>query len=239
MLRLLGEPLGAAHTRLSDEGQLQADLVSAVAGAVGHPPVGIAADEFRPVDEDVVGTHADVAAALPACLPAADVDCLRRGGVFCGVDEDRLDVAQAADWCKRHNIPVIHLDTAALRAGRKGISTHNGARLAWGITDHTDPGAGFPMDVFLDLTRKAMTMTQPTTSAAAAGSVKSDLEALLGDKAYQSLVPGSSVRLSILDILRLGDRYDYEAAGTLAEITKRLERIEATLDRVESMTKGL
>ncbi|HHI6724364.1 TPA: N-acetylmuramoyl-L-alanine amidase [Staphylococcus aureus] len=56
---------------------------------------------------------------------------------------------QVAAWSKKHNIPLVAVDGAGLRAGTRGVSTHNAARV-WGNTDHTDPGAGFPMDVLLE-----------------------------------------------------------------------------------------
>lgn len=61
-----------------------------------------------------------------------------------------------ATWCRRYDIPPRDLSVAQLRAEARGISTHNAARLAWGYTDHTDPGAGFPMDVLLDLIRRQL-----------------------------------------------------------------------------------
>lgn len=63
---------------------------------------------------------------------------------------------QVAAWAKKYSIPLVEVDGAGLRAGRRGVSTHNAARV-WGNTDHTDPGSGFPMDVLL---AKA---SQPTT----------------------------------------------------------------------------
>lgn len=56
--------------------------------------------------------------------------------------------AQVAAWSTRHNIPLIPIDGGGLLKGRRGVSTHDAAR-AWGGTDHTDPGRGFPMDVLL------------------------------------------------------------------------------------------
>lgn len=39
------------------------------------------------------------------------------------------------------------------RGKRTGIITHNQARLAWGGTDHTDPGPNFPMDYLVALVK--------------------------------------------------------------------------------------
>jgi len=56
--------------------------------------------------------------------------------------------------CAEHGIIPRLLTTAEIRAGKTGIITHNQARLAWGGTDHTDPGPNFPMDHLLALLTK-------------------------------------------------------------------------------------
>jgi len=48
--------------------------------------------------------------------------------------------------CAHHEIPVRLLSVRDIKAGRGGIITHNQARIAWGGTDHTDPGPNFPLD---------------------------------------------------------------------------------------------
>jgi hypothetical protein len=61
-----------------------------------------------------------------------------------------------AEKSQEHNIPLEFVDAAGLRAGRRGVTTHNEVRLAFGRTDHTDPGPGFPMDVLLDAARNRL-----------------------------------------------------------------------------------
>lgn len=57
---------------------------------------------------------------------------------------------QIAIDCKQFGIPVRLLTIAEMRGGTaKGFITHDMARQAWGGTDHTDPGPGFPMDHLL------------------------------------------------------------------------------------------
>lgn len=71
--------------------------------------------------------------------------------------QDRLlrsGALYVAHWAYVHKIPVVALTPAQLRAGQRGITTHDGTRIAWGGTDHTDPGPGFPMDVFLRYVRE-------------------------------------------------------------------------------------
>lgn len=69
--------------------------------------------------------------------------------------------AQVAAWSKKHNIPLVAVDGAGLRAGTRGVSTHAAARV-WGTTDHTDPGAGFPMDVLLEKAKNFQTSPPET-----------------------------------------------------------------------------
>jgi len=54
-------------------------------------------------------------------------------------------VADAA----KYGIPLVRRTVAELKAWRKGITSHNDLRLAFGGTTHTDPGGNFPWDVFL------------------------------------------------------------------------------------------
>lgn len=69
---------------------------------------------------------------------------------------------QVAAWSNKHNIPLVHIDGSGLLAGRRGVSTHDAARV-WGGTDHTDPGKNFPMDVLLATAEKLK--TNPAQSA--------------------------------------------------------------------------
>lgn len=66
-----------------------------------------------------------------------------------------------ADWCQLHGIPVIKRDGVELRAGKWGIAGHDDARIAWGVTDHTDPGKNFPWDVFLRYVEEATEKDKP------------------------------------------------------------------------------
>lgn len=53
--------------------------------------------------------------------------------------------------CADHGITPRLLTVEQIKAGTSGIITHNQARLAWGGTDHTDPGPGFPLDYLVQL----------------------------------------------------------------------------------------
>ncbi len=49
----------------------------------------------------------------------------------------------------KFGIPIQRRTVAELKAWKPGITSHNDLRLAFGGTTHTDPGANFPWDVFL------------------------------------------------------------------------------------------
>lgn len=50
-----------------------------------------------------------------------------------------------------YGIPLERRTVAELKAYVPGITSHNDLRLAFGVTDHTDPGEAFPWDVFLQI----------------------------------------------------------------------------------------
>lgn len=60
-----------------------------------------------------------------------------------------LLAAQIRKDCAAHGITPRLLTVEEIQAGKTGIMTHDQARRAWGGTDHTDPGPGFPMDHLL------------------------------------------------------------------------------------------
>lgn len=60
-----------------------------------------------------------------------------------------LLAAQIRRDCAAHGITPRLLTVEEIKAGKTGIMTHDQARRAWGGTDHTDPGPGFPMDHLL------------------------------------------------------------------------------------------
>ncbi len=69
------------------------------------------------------------------------------------LDQERMlraGAAVCAYWAKTHNIPVEKTDGT-----RRGFCGHGDLR-KFGGTDHTDPGPGFPWDVFLRYVNEAM-----------------------------------------------------------------------------------
>ena len=62
---------------------------------------------------------------------------------------------QAAPYIRadaeKYGIPLKRCSVDDLKARRKGITSHNDLRLAYGGTTHTDPGPNFPWDVFMQI----------------------------------------------------------------------------------------
>ncbi|MCH6196895.1 N-acetylmuramoyl-L-alanine amidase [Corynebacterium mastitidis] len=83
----------------------------------------------------------------------------RRGDWLAADHQLELGAAVVADWCKRYNIPAVKINGADLRAGKRGIGGHGDAAAAWGETDHSDPGAGFPWDVFIQKVQRHISGT--------------------------------------------------------------------------------
>lgn len=75
----------------------------------------------------------------------------------------QLDLAArpVADWCKRYGIPARKITANEARAGVRGICGHGDVSQAWKETDHTDPGAGFPWDVFIERVKHFMNPPAP------------------------------------------------------------------------------
>ena len=78
-----------------------------------------------------------------------------------------LLAAQIRKDCAAHGITPRLLSVSEIKAGKTGIMTHDQARRAWGGTDHTDPGPGFPMDHLLDLVKGAAAPSVPDASGIA------------------------------------------------------------------------
>jgi hypothetical protein len=60
-----------------------------------------------------------------------------------------------AQWCRDYQIPVRHLTPAQVEASQSGIIGHGDYTLGTGDGTHTDPGIGFPWDVFVSLVDNA------------------------------------------------------------------------------------
>jgi N-acetyl-anhydromuramyl-L-alanine amidase AmpD len=58
-----------------------------------------------------------------------------------------------ADLCRTYRIPVTWLYAADLRAGKRGITTHDAVSKAFRRGSHWDPGTGFPVERYLSSVR--------------------------------------------------------------------------------------
>ncbi|MEO5577129.1 MAG: N-acetylmuramoyl-L-alanine amidase [Gaiellaceae bacterium] len=61
--------------------------------------------------------------------------------------------ALVAELSRKYAIPVTWLYAADLRAGKRGITTHDAVSKAFKRGSHWDPGSGFPIERYLGLVR--------------------------------------------------------------------------------------
>jgi len=76
-----------------------------------------------------------------------------------------LDISAqlVAKKCLEYSIPIKHLTPSEMRAGARGICSHNDVRLAWGKTSHTDPGPNFPWDYYISRVKHFAQPSKPET----------------------------------------------------------------------------
>ncbi|MFN0154175.1 MAG: N-acetylmuramoyl-L-alanine amidase [Gaiella sp.] len=79
-----------------------------------------------------------------------------------------LAASLAAEICTRHRVPVRRLGATAVRTGRRGLTGHNEVSLAFGRSDHWDPGPAFPWETFLALVEAAQRERPPDVAGALA-----------------------------------------------------------------------
>jgi len=65
-----------------------------------------------------------------------------------------LAAALVAELCRRHRVPQTPLGSEGLRIGSRGITTHGAVSVAYGKSNHTDPGEAFPINAFVEMVRK-------------------------------------------------------------------------------------
>lgn len=143
---------------------------------------------------------------------------------------------QIARWCKAHNLPVSYVPGLALRRGDRGISTHDAARIAWGVTDHTDPGPNFPMDVLLSLVEGHI--NPPNESEAPVSFTAADRAKL--DRVHHELTHRFGSRVDPAN----PDPYRDTSIGYILEMDKKIERggvehLADRLDRIEAAINRL
>jgi N-acetyl-anhydromuramyl-L-alanine amidase AmpD len=106
----------------------------------------------RCVPEDVVAYHAPPntgTIGIELCDP-------QKGAASRWGDADHVSMLVLAaglvrDVAERHGVPLTRLTVAQVKAGKRGICGHVDVSKAFGMTDHTDPGSGFPWAAFMAL----------------------------------------------------------------------------------------
>jgi len=127
-------------------------FMNPAAKAAAHITVDGSGATYRSVEDSSVAWHANAVnpyslgiemAAPKGAYAWSRAEWLRH--------ERLLETAaeRVAQWCRRWNLPVKFVDAEGLKAGRKGITTHEAVTKAFGASDHMDPGSRFPMEDFL------------------------------------------------------------------------------------------
>lgn len=139
----------------------------------------------------------------------------------------KLAARQVARDCRKYDIPARRLSVAETRAawtdypkGPKGIVGHVDCTNAFPEDkgDHTDPGAGFPWDIFLDMVRGELTPKEIDMPISDADAVKI-AQAVVNQKLGRST---ETVGMDLQD----------DDAPAIASLGERLATVEGKLDRV-------
>lgn len=108
---------------------------------------------------------------------------------------------------RHHNIPATRATVAQMRSNPRvrGAYDHNQMRLAWGGTDHTDPGPSFPWDHLLAVWQRHLNPPKPASPVTEANvkhliiaREKDAPEVYVGDGIHRRHVPD----ITALDNLR-------------------------------------
>lgn len=143
-----------------------------------------------------------------------------------------------ADWCREHGIPARVITPDQIRSGSWGITDHNGTRLAYGGTTHTDVGAGFPWDVFLRYVNENLN----SSTVSKEDVMNADQEKMLREihfeltNRFPSRVPDSTFTDTLVGYVLEADKKlemvpDGKLAGRLDDVEEKLDLVLAALSK--------
>lgn len=154
------------HDMESPEGAETAESVSRWAQTIPDDPRRKASWHYAADTNSIVQCvlERDVAYAAPGAnhngvhIECAGVARQTRAEWFDAYSRPMLELVAklSVDIIRRNDLPVVWLSVADLRAGKRGITSHNNVSLAFGKSTHTDPGPGFPHDWMLARIRDLM-----------------------------------------------------------------------------------
>lgn len=121
----------SSHYTADDNSVVQCVLLGDVACTVGNRP-----GNYRGINWELAGFAAQT---RQQWLDPFGIDMF-----------DQIVPIMQKDMIK-YGIPIRRCSVDDLKAFRKGVTSHNDLRLAFGGTTHTDPGPNFPWDYLFDL----------------------------------------------------------------------------------------
>lgn len=141
---------------------------------------------------------------------------------------------------RHHNIPPVRVTVEQMRANPqvRGAYDHNQMRLAWGGTDHTDPGPDFPWDHLLNVWKRAYEGDEmPSPKDFVEALLKADLipnDINPGEKGK----PGYNPEMTVLWALRYGTHATLAHRGVQAareEIKALSAKVDAQAKKIEEL----
>lgn len=182
-------------------------------------------------------------------------------GEWRNIRKPRQMLRHAAAWVRakadRHVIHVRKVGPSELRQGTDGICGHADTSAAWRETDHTDPGTGFPWDVFIEMVWGRETQQEEDDmysdgDRSLAQVMAARVEALartLGDaqngpnkgEKLQGPIDINETKHRVRDLMHLKPKGDtdrvvgeeYEAVKLLKRLDTFMTDVAARLDRIE------
>lgn len=143
----------------------------------------------------------------------------------------------AAGWCREYGIPPVRLNDADIRANKKGFIDHAACSRLFGKTNHTDPGAYFPWDVFLKAVKRHLDAGTPKPAPAPQPKPQPQEDSALNklldifSKKYNSLVEGSTFKTTLGHFILLIDAATYRTE-------KKVDQLNDKCDEILNQLKG-